>query len=313
MADISIIVPIYNAQNYIKKCIDSIINQTKKELEIILINDGSTDDTDKIIKKYNDKRIKYFINKNCGIGSTRNFGIEKATSKYILFIDSDDYLELDACEKLYKKIEEDKSDIVVYNFNKVDNEIAEKVTIYPFLKTNLKNSPNILLDINMSPWNKLYKRELIIKNKIRFVEDLKYEDAPFVSETLYKADKISYLNEYLYNYIIHTNSETSIRDNKMFDIIKIVDLIRNKLNEPYLIDTINKLTVRILTNYTIQQRYNKNKKERNKFIDKVFDYLKNNVKDYKSNKYYKNRGIRKYIERSRLLTKLYCSLYAINI
>ena len=76
MADISIIVPIYNAQNCIEKCIDSIINQTKKELEIILINDGSTDDTDKIIKKYNDKRIKYFINNNCGIGSTRNFSTQ---------------------------------------------------------------------------------------------------------------------------------------------------------------------------------------------------------------------------------------------
>lgn len=309
MADISIIVPIYNAQNCIEKCIDSIINQTKKELEIILINDGSTDDTDKIIKKYNDKRIKYFINNNCGIGSTRNFGIEKATSKYILFIDSDDYLELDACEKLYKKIEADKSDIVVYNFNKIEKDIVEKVTIQPFLKTKLMNTPHILLDINMSPWNKLYKRELIIKNKIRFVENLKYEDAPFVAEALYKAENISYLNEYLYNYIIHSNSETTIRDKKMFDIIKIVDIIRKKLNEPYLTDTINKLTVRILTNYTIQQRYNKNKIERNKFIDKAFDYLKNNVKDYKNNKYYKNRGIRKYIEKSRIVTKIYCIIY----
>lgn len=307
--DISVIVPIYNAQSCIEKCINSIINQTKKELEIILINDGSTDDTDKIIKKYKDKRIKYFINKNCGIGSTRNFGIEKATSKYILFVDSDDYLELDACEKLYKKIEEDKSDILVYNFNKIENNILEKITIQPFLKTNLLNNPNILLDINMSPWNKLYKREFIIKNKIKFVENLKYEDAPFVSEALYKAENISYLNEYLYNYIIHSNSETTIRDKKMFDIIKIVDLIRSKLNDSRLTDSVNKLTVKILTNYTIQQRYNKNKTERNKFIDKVFDYLKNNVKDYKDNKYYKNRGIRKYIERNKTLTKLYCSMY----
>lgn len=307
--DISVIVPIYNAQSCIEKCINSIINQTKKELEIILINDGSTDDTDLIIKKYKDKRIKYFINKNCGIGSTRNFGIDKATSKYILFVDSDDYLELDACEKLYKKIEADKSDILVYNFNKIENNILEKITIQPFLKTNLLNNPNILLDINMSPWNKLYKREFIIKNKIKFVENLKYEDAPFVAEALYKAENISYLNEYLYNYIIHSNSETTIRDKKMFDIIKIVDLIRSKLNDSRLTDSVNKLTVKILTNYTVQQRYNKNKTEGNKFIDKVFDYLKNNVKDYKDNKYYKNRGIRKYIERNKTLTKLYCSMY----
>ena len=81
--DISIIVPIYNAEKYLNKCIDSIINQSKKELEIILINDGSTDNSENIIKKYADKRIKYFKNKNQGIGKTRNFGIEKATGKYI--------------------------------------------------------------------------------------------------------------------------------------------------------------------------------------------------------------------------------------
>ena len=79
--DVSIIIPIYNAEKYIKQCIDSLLNQTKKEIELILINDGSTDNTDKIIKEYKDDRIKYFKNKNQGIGKTRNFGIEKATGK----------------------------------------------------------------------------------------------------------------------------------------------------------------------------------------------------------------------------------------
>ena len=82
MADVSIIVPIYNAEKYLNKCLDSLINQTKKELEFILVNDGSTDSTEEIIKSYKDKRIKYFKNKNQGIGKTRNFGIDKATSEY---------------------------------------------------------------------------------------------------------------------------------------------------------------------------------------------------------------------------------------
>ena len=90
--DISIIVPIYNAEEYLKRCIDSLVNQTKKEIEIVLINDGSTDNSEKIIKSYKDDRIKYFKNKNQGIGKTRNFGIEKACGKYILFVDSDDYI-----------------------------------------------------------------------------------------------------------------------------------------------------------------------------------------------------------------------------
>ena len=91
MADISIIVPIYNAEKYLNKCIDSLVNQTKEELEFVLINDGSTDSSEDIIKSNKDKRNKYFKNKNQGIGKTRNFGIDKATGKYLMFLDSDDY------------------------------------------------------------------------------------------------------------------------------------------------------------------------------------------------------------------------------
>ena len=119
MPDISIIVPIYNAEKYLNKCLDSLINQTKKELEFVLINDGSTDKTDSIIKNYNDKRIKYFKNKNQGIGKTRNFGISKSSGKYIMFLDSDDYLKKEACEILYKKAITTNSDLVICDFYKI--------------------------------------------------------------------------------------------------------------------------------------------------------------------------------------------------
>ena len=117
--DISIIVPIYNTEKYLKKCLDSLINQSKKELEFMLINDGSKDNSEEIIKEYKDERIKYYKNKNQGIGKTRNFGIEKATGKYIMFLDSDDYLEKDACELLYKKAEKENLDLVVCDYYKV--------------------------------------------------------------------------------------------------------------------------------------------------------------------------------------------------
>ena len=118
MSDISIIIPAYNAEKYMRKCLDSLIHQTKKELEFIIVNDGSTDSTEEIIKSYQDKRIKYFKNKNQGIGKTRNFGLTKATAKYILFLDSDDYLEKTACERLYQKIENDDLDVVICDFYK---------------------------------------------------------------------------------------------------------------------------------------------------------------------------------------------------
>lgn len=310
MADISIIVPIYNAEKYLNKCIDSLVNQTKKELEFILVNDGSTDSSEDIIKSYKDKRIKYFKNKNQGIGKTRNFGIDKATGKYLMFLDSDDYLDINACEKLYNKAIKEKSDLVVFDFYRVEETLKE-VTINNFKSSSLKENPNLLLDINLGPCNKLIKRELIDKSNTRFNEELKYEDTPFVTEIIKNANKISKLNEYLHYYVIHSNSETTVRDERVFDIIKIIDIIRNQYkNEKYMEDVVNKLTVRTFTNYTIQQRVQKDIKVGMKFIDEAFSYMKKNIPNYKNNKYYETRGIlRRTIEKNKFITKVYCSIY----
>ena len=310
MADISIIVPIYNAEKYLNKCIDSLVNQTKKELEFILVNDGSTDSSEDIIKSYKDKRIKYFKNKNQGIGKTRNFGIDKATGKYLMFLDSDDYLDINACEKLYNKAIKEKSDLVVFDFYRVEDTLKE-VTINNFKSSSLKENPNLLLDINLGPCNKLIKRELIDKSNTRFNEELKYEDTPFVTEIIKNANKISKLNEYLHYYVIHSNSETTVRDERVFDIIKIIDIIRNQYtNEKYMEDIVNKLTVRTFTNYTIQQRVQKDLKVGMKFIDEAFSYMKKNIPNYKNNKYYETRGIlRRTIEKNKFITKVYCSIY----
>ncbi|CCY80092.1 glycosyltransferase group 2 family protein [Mycoplasma sp. CAG:877] len=312
MVDISVIVPIYNAEKYLNKCIDSLINQTKKELEFILVNDGSTDKTEEIIKSYKDSRIKYFKNKNQGIGKTRNFGIEKATGKYIMFLDSDDYLKNNACEILYKNAEKAAADLAICDFYKIyDSGEEEKIKLLSFKPTTLRKTPSLVNEINLAPWNKLYKKELITKNKIKFVENLKYEDAPFVIEAFSKAGKIIKVDEYLNYYLIHGNSETTVRDKRCFDILKIIDLIRkNTKNEAYLQEEINKLTVRIITNYTIQQRNQKDKNVGLDFIDEAFSYLEKEVPDYKNNKYFKNRSIlKRTIEKSKFLTKLYCKIY----
>ena len=220
MTDISIIVPIYNAEKYINKCVDSLLNQTKKEIELILINDGPTDKTHDILKKYKDKRIKYFKNKNQGIGKTRNFGIEKATGKYIMFVDSDDYLKDNALEELYDKAEETKADLVICDFYKVyDDGHQEKINLPSFKDGKLKDMPNILLDINLSPWNKLYKAKLIKDNNIKFVEGIKYEDAPFVSEALDRANYIS--QTCLANEFLSVNTSSTSFYNRYFTAFTI--------------------------------------------------------------------------------------------
>ena len=312
MPDISIIVPIYNAEKYIAKCVDSLVNQTKKELEFILINDGSTDNTEEIIKTYKDKRIKYYKNKNQGIGKTRNFGISKSTGKYIMFLDSDDYLSKNACQKMYEKILESNSDLVVCDFYKVyDFGKTEEIKLSSFSETSLKGRPSIINEINLAPWNKIYKRELIIKNKIKFIENLKYEDAPFVIEALSKAKKITKINESLNYYVIHGNSETTVRDERCFDILKIVDIIRrNTKDKKYLKEEVDKLTVKIITNYTVQQRNQKKKEIGMKFIDEAFTYLKREVPNYRNNKYYTDRSFfKRIVEKNKNITKIYCKLY----
>ena len=311
MNDISIIVPAYNAEKTIKKCINSMIHQTKKELEFIIINDGSKDRTEEIIKEFKDKRIKYYKNKNQGIGKTRNFGIEKATSKYIMFLDSDDSLEKRACEVMFQKAEQENLDVVICDFYKeYEDGRVEEVRTPSFENTSLKENPDIITEY-LCPWAKIYKRDLIIKNKIRFVENLKYEDAPFVIETYLKANKIGKIDECLNYYYIHGNSETTVRDKRCFDILKIIDMIRKiTRKEESLQERINQLTVRMITNYTIQQRVQEDKKIGMDFIDQAFDYLKKEVPDYKKNKYYLGRGIiRRTIEKNKFFTKLYCKYY----
>ena len=197
MVKVSVIVPAYNAEKYIDKCLESLINQTLKDIEIIVVNDGSKDNTLEKINKYSDKRIKLLnLKENKGIGHARNEGIKKALGEYIGFVDSDDYVDKNMFEKMYEKASKEKLDIVVCDFYKqIENTNQTIKEIIPnFKNTTLKNNSNLLLDINLAPWNKIYKRKLIVDNKIHFDEKLKYEDVPFVVKSLDKAKNIGKIN-----------------------------------------------------------------------------------------------------------------------
>ena len=306
---ISIIIPCYNAEKTIKRCLESVISQTYKNIEIVIINDGSIDKTDSIIKKYiNDNRIKYYNRSNHGIGKTRNFGIKEATGEYITFLDSDDYLPNDAIDNLYKLAQKNKLDLVVSDYY-VDNKNIKSEKIKSFPITNVKNNPNLIFDINLAPWNKLYKKELI--ENIKFEENLKYEDAPFVIESIIKAKKIGKLDKETYYYVVNSNSETTIRDERIFDIFKILDIIGRLVeNKKQLTEVYKTLCIRIICNYNIQQRYQKKLKTANRFINKGFYYMKKVDPKYKHSVYFKNRSKNKaLIEKNKFLTKLYCFIY----
>ena len=311
MTKISIIIPVYNGEKYIEKCLDSIKNQTFKDYEVLIINDGSKDNTKNLIEKYlNDKRFKLFNRTNHGIGVSRNFGLDESSGEYICFIDSDDYVDKKYLEKLYNKISKENLDIVVCNYIELNEEsnIEKKVKIKAFDNTTIDKNPELLLSINKSPWNKIYRKSIL--ENIKFPTDLKYEDTEFLCKALYNS-KIGYVDEYLNYYVIHTNSETTTMDKRVFDILNIIDNIRKfyENSNDYIKEYIDKMSLQILTTYTIQQRYQKDKKLAKEFINRSFNYMEKNISNFKKNSYFKDRGIKGIIEKNKVLTLIYCILY----
>mgnify|MGYP004551189565 FL=1 len=310
MTKVSLIVPIYNSQNYLEKCIKSLISQTLKDIQIILINDGSTDNSEKIIKSFDDERIVYISKNNEGIGKTRNLGIDKAIGEFLAFVDSDDYLNEHFCEYMYQKAVNDDCDLVVCDFFEDRNTLVG-IKFKDFKDTNLRETPELINNINLGPCNKLYKKSLFDDKSNRFEENLKYEDAPFVVKMLLSANRIGKVNDYLTYYVIHSNSETTIRDKRMYDILEITDIIVNDLKKvDYPNDSLVSLAVMILTDYTIQQRYISDVKYRHDFINKAFKYLNNLDRKWRRCSYLKRfTSLKRYVKTSKLLTKIYCDLY----
>lgn len=210
---LSVIVPIYNVQNYLQRCVDSLVAQTIKDFEIILVDDGSTDESasicDENAKK--NKNIRVIHKKNGGLSSARNAGLEIATGKYISFIDSDDYVEPDMMKVLIDRAEKDNSELVECDVTKhVKSEIKENCLniVDGTLQINNKNLSefNKLFGIKISvlSWDKLYRRDIIERYKIRFVDTKKIlsEDQLFLVCYCRFVKKISFTNRSLYHYDI---------------------------------------------------------------------------------------------------------------
>ena len=308
---VSVIVPVYNTEKYLKNCIDSLLKQNFEDYEIIVINDLSPGNAEEIIKSYNDKKIVYIKNKtNKGIGYNRNLGIKKAKGEYVCFIDSDDYVKEDFISKMYNYSKENNLDLCVCDYVNVDEEgnKLKEFNLSDFCITNYEENNKILCEINLAPWNKLYKKDMLVKNKIEFSETLKYEDLSFVALSIKNSKKIGKINEQLNYYTIHNNSETTTRDKRVFDIFKQLDIVRNEYKNGKYLD---ELTVSVLLNYTIQQRYQIDKDTQSKFIDDAFKYLNDNNIDYKHSEYIKNRSfLKSLIEKNKFITKIYCKIYS---
>lgn len=217
---VSVIVPVYNAEKYIRRCIDSIRNQTYEEIEIILVNDGSIDSSKRICEKYCeiDNRITLYNQKNSGPSAARNYGLEKAGGKFIQFVDSDDFIEPDITERLTKEMMNSKSSLVISSY-KILREENEEVIIKDIKKISYKNMGRSEFFekffsfqssgfIN-SLWNKLYDKDLIDKHKIKLNEDWDIgEDLAFNLDYFRFIVKVGFVSEPLYNYCIEKESDS---------------------------------------------------------------------------------------------------------
>lgn len=287
MPKVSIIVPVYNVEKYIERCLDSLVNQTLKDIEIIIVNDGSTDGSKEIIQKYLNKykNIVYLEKENGGLSSARNYGIPYAKGEYIGFVDSDDYVEITMYEKMYNKAIEEKSDMVECDFiweypNKKREDIGK---IY-------SDKKEAIVEARVVAWNKIIKKDIIEKTKITFPEGLRYEDIEFFYKIVPYLNKISFVKETLVHYVQRESSIANTQNERTGEIFKVWEnvlnyYIENNIFNEYRSELEYSYTRILLCSSLKRITKVKDKKVRKALIKLTWQNLNKKFPHWKQNKY----------------------------
>lgn len=273
---ISIVIPVYNAAKYLRKCLDSVKGQSYPEIEVICVDDESIDDSWDILESYasKDMRFKVFRKKNEGVSAARNYGLEKATGEYLMFVDSDDWIEKQTCELAIDAIEKYNADVVMWSYiRELSRESRPKVIMeqnrifdgqevqkelhrrmYGVLGNELKNPENA--DALCTVWGKLYCRDMILENQIQFFDIRKigtYEDGLFNLNVFRYVDRAVFINQYLYHY--RRDNEQSItsayhrgmkeKRNILFDYLE-QSIIDECLNDEYVRALNNRIVLSLI-------------------------------------------------------------------
>lgn len=308
MSKISIIVAIYNIENYLKKCLESIKNQTYTDFDVYCVNDGSTDNSEDIINKYlNDNRFHLLNKPNGGLSDARNYALKQINSEYVLFVDGDDYLEPDLLSKTIEQLDKTKSDILVFSYNQYYYDGKKEIISLsrPDDTYKLELNRELLALTPNAAWNKVYRTKLFKDNNIEYPKGYRYEDLGTTPKLLLKANSIDYMNVPLYNYIINRpDNITSKVDEKIYDIIQMCTNIveyykdNDKFNDYK--EELNYLCSINLIQSLRKAMTLKDKKFVNKFIDDVFEF-KNKYAFNKINKYkeYLEKGDEVYLSKTK--------------
>ena len=236
MPKVSVIVPIYNVEKYLEKCINSLLSQTLEDIQIILVNDGSKDNSGNIAREYeknNKNRIIYVEKENGGLSDARNYGLKYATGDFIAFLDSDDYIEKNAYEEMYNKAIEENADYVECDFIW---EFPNKIRVdkqYPY-----KNKKEMLSFVRVVAWNKLIKRQLITDNNLEFPKGLRYEDVEFTYKLIPFVNRFAYVDKPFIHYVQREDSIANVQNERTAEIFTVLDNViefykKNNIYEEY--------------------------------------------------------------------------------
>lgn len=300
MKRLSVIIPCYNVQEYLSKCIDSVIDNDLDDIEVILVNDGSKDDTLKIIKEYKKKYkdiIKIVDQENQGLSMARNAGIEVSTGEYITFLDSDDYVDFKMYKTMLEKAYEGNFDLVVCGVKMLYSDHELNVSSGLSKDCNSKEEvKEIMYNFYPAACNKLYKREVI--GDLRFKKGVWFEDVEFMYRLLPHVKSIGIVNEYYYYYLQREGSITYVYNSKLYDFLYNLDGVveyykENGFYEEYK-EELEYIYVRYLYATFIKRLAKmKDKKEFKKGVETVQKAVNNKFPEYKKNKYlsYSKKGL----------------------
>lgn len=239
MIKVSVIVPVYNVEKYLDKCLGSLVHQTLEDIEIIIVNDASPDKSNIIMEQYKKKypnKIKcIYLKENLSQGGARNKGIEVSTGEYITFVDSDDYVDITLCEQLYEKAKETGSDVVFCDIYRIFEETNEKrhsslVYMQQMGKVTRKKREQLFLSESY-PWAKIIHRNIIINNELWFPEHIKYEDRATVALYYKYIYNCAYIREPLYFYLLHSNSTTTKKGNQNIEYMNSCRLLYKRIKD----------------------------------------------------------------------------------
>lgn len=294
---LSIVVAVYNLEEYLPRCLDSLVNQTLKDIEIICVDDGSTDSAPEIVDQYTKKypnKITAYHKKNGGEFTTRNYGLERSIGEYVTFVDTDDYVELNWAEKLYNAASKNNADLAICAFERIDLETnkvtsTDMVSFGECTKEIIKDD-DFMLFINPAPWNKIYKREKI--KDLKFLPFRGFNDTMFLAQCFIKMKKIAFIPDVLYHYYlrndsqIHTVNKQDVDNLKKYLLeVKQSYIDSNKYEEmKYILDMMAFLHLGISVMYRASYDKNINIKEMTK---QTIKYLDENFTSWRKNPFLK--------------------------